>query len=681
MNLYNLSNIPQKTSQFNFNYNHSLDLKTREELTLLKKQLESLFLKNPSTYNIVTIHTNHSNKYYWPTEANRNVNNNSSFFFCIMYYSYYQENFFQDKLPTILDAKLVKVDDYLRIGILIEVEGLQVPIVATFEAMKNIFGCKIFPKYFLIQGKKYEFDFAQMLENKNNFNWNDIREFNAKLKMEYDELQEVIKNHLEKCEYNTSETLGNKGITKALAKIQEYLHELKIKYPLEYFVLVATTQVINKSVNSVSCSKVFNAEMESVKSVEDLKDKYTSFIKTCLSKNRYYRYYAESESLEWFEQAQCFLEFRKASLKSNNTRAFNKLMEDFDFLNLNIEKYPKTHQAILAGDIPISTFFRKKEQYFLLNDNFDLWEEMLDKYYDVASELAKAVSTRTTYEKDLMSYFFFVLYELPEYLENQTGEKWTCSPKLVNSPNELDPPKEDDNSGIIRKRSALTPIVDNENHTVVVPYASLALHGAQTTYCYSHDYHILRRGFSFNGNTVIKDVEEKLNGRDDYGLMFYTFTGSPNGRGYPTFLIIFERRSTGTHVHFHRTHPCRSKDGDYNPIHNWVKVCYNWMIGNVPKDNIVAQQGDLAFIKADLSKKEFNDKVSYYDNHEFDVPVLFNGDVPAKQNILGYFRLTTPTMLNHHEHENILIPAGDYELRQCRSWEANPKSVWVLRID
>jgi len=152
MNLYNLSNIPQKTSQFNFNYNHSLDLKTREELTLLKKQLESLFLKNPSTYNIVTIHTNHSNKYYWPTEANRNVNNNSSFFFCIMYYSYYQENFFQDKLPTILDAKLVKVDDYLRIGILIEVEGLQVPIVATFEAMKNIFGCKIFPKYFLIQG-------------------------------------------------------------------------------------------------------------------------------------------------------------------------------------------------------------------------------------------------------------------------------------------------------------------------------------------------------------------------------------------------------------------------------------------------------------------------------------------------------------------------------------------------
>ena len=63
MNLYNLSNIPQKTSQFNFNYNNSLDLKTREELTLLKKQLECLFLKNPSNYNIITIHTNHSNQY------------------------------------------------------------------------------------------------------------------------------------------------------------------------------------------------------------------------------------------------------------------------------------------------------------------------------------------------------------------------------------------------------------------------------------------------------------------------------------------------------------------------------------------------------------------------------------------------------------------------------------------
>lgn len=69
--------------------------------------------------------------------------------------------------------------------------------------------------------------------------------------------------------------------------------------------------------------------------------------------------------------------------------------------------------------------------------------------------------------------------------------------------------------------------MDNENHTVTVPYASLAIYGGfGTTYCYSHDYHVLTRGFSFNGYAVTKDLEEKLNGRDDYGLMFYTLTGS-----------------------------------------------------------------------------------------------------------------------------------------------------------
>lgn len=34
-----------------------------------------------------------------------------------------------------------------------------------------------------------------------------------------------------------------------------------------------------------------------------------------------------------------------------------------------------------------------------------------------------------------------------------------------------------------------------------------------------------------------------------------------------------------------------------------------------------------------------------------------------------------------NEHMNRTIPAGNYEIRQCRSWEANPKGIWSLRID
>jgi hypothetical protein len=107
-----------------------------------------------------------------------------------------------------------------------------------------------------------------------------------------------------------------------------------------------------------------------------------------------------------------------------------------------------------------------------------------------------------------MSYFYFVLYGLPEYLKKQTGHKWTCIPKLVDSADELEPPKEGDGR---HRPQAVGPHahVDNEAKTVVVPYASLAIYGGfGTTYCYSHDYHVLTKGFSMNGYAVTNEVEK-----------------------------------------------------------------------------------------------------------------------------------------------------------------------------
>jgi hypothetical protein len=426
-------------------------------------------------------------------------------------------------------------------------------------------------------------------------------------------------------------------------------------------------------VDSVKLSTIFNATFEIVKDVHDLADKI------------WFSAEIPSGFEDWYKNQPSYKDQRRKVLKSQGNRAITKIMEEVDSLNLDSAKYPKTYEAITSGEIPLGTFFRKSEQYFIFNDNWALWEEMLAKHPDVTKEIAKSAAPRTTYEKDLMSYFYFVLYSLPEYLKAQTKEKWTCIPRLVDSPNELEPPKEEAGGtpGVTRQRSALTPIVDNDKKTVVVPYASLALHGRQTTYCYSLDYQVLRKGFSFKGNVVMSDVEEKLNGRDDYGLMFYTLTGSEQGRGYPTFLIIFERRKNGTHVHFHRTHPSRSKDGDYNPIHNWTRVCYNWMIGNVARENIIAQQGDLAFVKTDdTGKRDFSEMVKAYDNHIFAAPIYFSPNTSAsKNNVLGYVKVTEDNTLQHHEHEWVTIPLGVYEVRQCRSWEANPKGVWSLRID
>jgi hypothetical protein len=454
------------------------------------------------------------------------------------------------------------------------------------------------------------------------------------------------------------------------------------KFPLHYLALRTFASQSHRTVDGIKLSTVFNETLGEVKTIEQLAEALDLFV-SAYSPEEPYRYSRSTGFDTTVKELPIFKTKRKTALKTNTSRAFNKLMEDFDFLDLDPAKYPLLNAAIQAGDIPISTFFRKKEQYFLLNDNFPLWEKMLNKHREVTCELAKEVSRRSTYEKDLMSYFYFILYGLPEYLKKQTGlSGWSCIPKFVESATELDAPAAD-GTGTVRTRSSLTPTVDNTSRVVTVPYASFSVPGRQTQYCYSHSYHVLQRGFSLNGNTVMRDIEEELNGKDDYGLMFYTLTGSPTARGYPTFLIIFEKRKAGVYVHFHRTHPSRSKDGDYNPVHNWIKVCYNWMAGNVNKSRLKVQQGDLIFAETDKAPESGYSLGQQYDNHVFEKPVLIAPYVGSDKsvNILGFVKVEQKTDLIHHEHDRITIEPGTYEIRQCRSWEANPKGIWTLRID
>lgn len=481
------------------------------------------------------------------------------------------------------------------------------------------------------------------------------------------------------------------GIKKLWSRLAPLAVEMMPEDPMAFCALRTLASQTHRTVDSVKISSVFNEIFSAVQNKDDLLNAIRDF----------YVIDGEEKSTTYdvdqlIRNTPSFRDKRRAVLKNQANRAFSKVMEEVESLTIDREKYSLTWAKIESGDLPIGTFFRKKEQYFLLNDNWELWEEMFKRGYgEEACALANEVKGRSTYEKDLMSYFYFILYSLPEYLEKHTGCKWKCKPRLVNSQNELEPPKEDE-EGVARKRSALTPTVDNEAKTVEVPYASLAIGGGYgTTYCYSHDYHVLTKGFSFMGNVVMDDLERKLNGRDDYGLMFYTLTGSEMGRGYPTFLIIFERRErfVDTRVHFHRCHPSRSKEGDYNPIHAWIRVCYNWVAGNIRRERIKAQQGDLFFVQVKTNESDaldgptvnglsFEHKVDQYDHHVFKNPVPFAEYTKAtKSNILGYVRLDEDTLLTHNEHDDVLIPAGTYAIHQCRSWEANPQGVWTLRID
>ncbi len=595
-----------------------------------------------------------------------------------------------------------------RIAVTVKYNDKEIVMAMPFSFAESVFGLKINEDFTAsintgstCKLTQFERDLKNLSTYRNrnyrepvkgfDFTFETLNSFNDAAKMSLDSLKTILKG-LIKNKWPIVE-IKSDGMKNSLKTLLPYTVDLGINDPIALCAFRMFLANSNRSIDSVKVSAVFNELTKDVDSQEKLIKVLKPFC-TPLDDN----HYRKGQFLfdDNFRKLKDFKEKRKVVIKSQAGRAMTKIMEDAESLTIDRKAHKLTWAKIESGELPLGAFFRKQEQYYILNDNWDLWEEMFKRGYgEQAIALANEVKGRTTYEKDLMSYFCFILHTLPKYLKKHTGHKWTCIPKLVDSESELEPPKEEDN-GVSKSRSALTPIVDNEAKTVVVPYASLAIYGGRgTTYCYSHDYNVLHEGMSFNGCAIVNELETKLNGRDDYGLMFYTLTGSHQGRGYPTFLIIFERREShkDTRVHFHRTHPSRSKDGEYNPLHNWIRGCYNWMAGNVNKARIKAQQGDLAFvqIKTDVNDAmdgsivkdlDFSHKVDKCDNHCFATPVEFSEyKKAAKSNILGYVKLVKDTWLNHNEHDNVLIPQGTYAIHQCRSWEANPKGVWSLRID
>ena len=255
---------------------------------------------------------------------------------------------------------------------------------------------------------------------------------------------------------------------------------------------------------------------------------------------------------------------------------------------------------------------------------------------------------------------------------------------------------EADENGTSKKRSALTPVADNETGTVTVPYAAMSIGGARTQWCYSKHYHLFTKGFTDpeSGGVVLHDLEEKLNGKDDYGLMYYDLNGTRTAQGYPTFLIIFERKIVGTTVHFHRVHPCRSKEGVKTLACELISACYKYMAGNVPAEEIVAQQGDIMLLRyqgagdpisngAKVHPEVEEGAVLTFESHKFVGPLsLYKNAAKTPRNRLGYIHAPKGLSILHPEHDNIEnLPPGWYEVRRALSYENNPVSSWSRTID
>jgi len=361
-------------------------------------------------------------------------------------------------------------------------------------------------------------------------------------------------------------------------------------------------------------------------------------------------------------------------------------------LGVSPESHPKLLAAIERQDVPLNVFHKSGDQLHLINVEFDLWEKAFERkgWEPIICSIAQNASSRSTYEKNITPYLAF-LFRIEGYLDRHTGKgrKWKSMPKFVQSEWELEM-AEANEEGTVKKRSALTPVADNEARTIEVPYIAMRISGVRTTFCYSLDYQVFEENTvdRESGTPIVHELEEKLNGRDDYGLMYYTLTGTPQNTGYPSFLIIFERRRTHTHVHFHRVHPNRSKEGKPTPACRLIQECYRYMAGNIRAEEIFAQQGDLIFIQTEQAVELVDPKgVREFESHAFkpngDHAILLTANTAKSiKNRLGFIYSEGPFRVEHPEHDNLEhMPAGMYEVRRCKSWEANPKAVWSLTID
>jgi len=379
-----------------------------------------------------------------------------------------------------------------------------------------------------------------------------------------------------------------------------------------------------------------------------------------------------------------------------------------DGLGVTEDNYPKLFAAIRDSHIPIGVFNQPGKDGQPVNREFALWERALSQkgWAEVIYEVAQNASRRGTYERDITPWLN-ALFMWPAFLDRNTKgrKKWKGMPKFVQSQWELEMGDDDGDAEGPQKtrkeRSAFTPQVDNENRILHIPYVAVCVSGVRTQWCYARNYYLFQAGFTDpeTGGIVVNDLERNLNGvGDDYGLCYFTLTGTTTARGYPTFLIIFERRSNGTTwVHFHRVRPCRSAKGVKTPAVELVERCYQYMAGNIPAEDITAQQGDLIFIKHGNDPIAAKAKVHpdaqtgctfEFESHRFvsdndEVPLtLHRSAAKTPKNRLGFMHAPSGISVRHPEHDDIVgLEEGWYEIRRCKSYENNPVGIWSLTID
>jgi hypothetical protein len=490
----------------------------------------------------------------------------------------------------------------------------------------------------------------------------------------------------------------NAGPKKVFKQKQALLQELAEKAPSWYALLQLLCS--DKTEKKVTNNQLIAAFLEQVSTLEEVVGALLKALHWITQQENKYGWYEVRSVLEQLPGAQEKLAEKAQAVHWTQQQ---EAVKQAAILGIT-EATPVLQQVIQNQQVRVSVFHEPGQVDTPVNREYVLIEQALNQWPETILAILEKAATRTTYTKAITPYLAF-LYKLPVYLQRHAPRSpespWFCTPKLVDTTWELEM-GEGDEQGTTTKRSALTPVVNNLTGEVIVPYAAIRIAGEQTSYCYSERYYVQEAMHSdpLGLGVFTRDLAEKLNGRDDYGMMFYTLTGTPSNRGYPAFLVIFERlqvpqpgslphgKSISTRVHLHRVKPCRFKNQHPVPSDMLIEECYRYMAGNIQASEILAQQGDL-LLKAGKPGKVVGETypIASFENHSFqshvpDHPVLFT-EAAAKDrdNLLGWLQADASFSMPHPEHEHIHLPAGTYALLRCKSFERNPIGSFRRYVD
>lgn len=501
---------------------------------------------------------------------------------------------------------------------------------------------------------------------------------------------------------------SEQGLKSALTKNAANFERMRAESPLDFLFFQSLQS--KRTRGGISANQLL---AEFLRHSNNEYDTILAGLRTCRKEAASVSYdysYTSTETEEWLHAVSKTLpgaaERIRATEAKKDFRKEKTLTEQAVGLGVSSDRYPKLFKAITGGHIPIGIFHQPGSDQ-AVNREFPLWEKALAQkgWAETIYEIAANAASRNTYERDITPYLN-ALFTWPAFVtKHAKGKKWRAMPKFVQSQWELEMTNEGDDDAegpqkTRKERSAFTPQVDNENRILTIPYVAVTVSGVRTQWCYSRHYHVFQEGFTDpeSGGIVLHDLERNLNGQgDDYGLCYFTLTGTVTARGYPTFLIIFERRDSGeTWVHFHRVRPCRMSGGVYTPACELVERCYQYMAGNIPASEVTAQQGDLIFIrhphdpiaaKAKVADDPETGEAFEFESHRFVASeaskvTLYRSIVTQPKNRLGFLHAPEGFEVHHPEHDDLKgLEPGWYEIRRCKSYENNPTGIWSLVID